>query len=133
LLQLAATRGRLMELLVDRTPAAKEGGRDLIDQAYMVGIFSLMPALMGGSMAEVLLQLPVAPPVYDALGEHSGTLGDLLSLVEFLENSLDGASGAAPADKAGDIMRRLPGIDASYANACLTKALTWANNLARES
>jgi len=133
LLQLAATRGRLMELLVDRTPAAKEGGRDLIDQAYMVGIFSLMPALMGGSMADVLLQLPVAPPVYDALGEHSGTLGDLLSLVEFLENSLDGASGAAPADKAGDIMRRLPGIDASYANACLTKALTWANNLARES
>jgi len=133
LLQLAATRGRLMELLVDRTPTAKEGGRDLIDQAYMTGILSLMPALMGCAMLEVLSQLPVAPPVHDALGEHAGVLGDLLSLVEFLENSLDGTASAPDAERVGAILRRLPGIDANYANACLTKALTWANNLARES
>ena len=41
--------------------------------------------------------------------------------------------GDGDAEKAGSILRRLPGIDANYANACLTKALTWANNLARES
>ena len=133
LLQLAATRGRLMELLVDRTPSIESGGRELIDQAFMVGILSLMPALMGCGMTEVLAQLPVAPPVYEALGEHSGALGDLLSLVEFLENSLDGASGTGGAERISKILQRLPGIDASYANACLTKALTWANNLARES
>jgi c-di-GMP-related signal transduction protein len=129
LLQLAATRGRLMELLVDRTPAAKEGGRDLVDQAYMVGILSLMPALVGSRMSEVLAQLPLAATVNDALGEHRGTLGDLLSLIELLENSQETGDGA----KAAEILRRLPGIDASYANSCLTRALAWANSLARES
>lgn len=133
LLQLAATRGRLMELLVDRTPAVKEGGRELIDQGFMVGILSLMPALMGCSMAEVLSQLPVAQPVRDALGEHTTVLGDLLSLVEFLENAGDGALSADAADKVAGILRRLPGIDVNYANSCLARALTWANNLAREA
>ena len=85
LLQLAATRGRLMELLVDRTPEAKQGGRDIIDQAYMTGILSLMPTLVGCSMDEVLTQLPVARPVHDALSTRDGLLGDLLSLVEILE------------------------------------------------
>lgn len=125
LLQLAATRGRLMELLVDKTPAVKEGGRDLIDQAYMTGILSLMPALIGSSMADILAQLPVAAPVHDALNKRSGTLGDLLSLVELLEAD-DGA-------KAASVLLRLPGIDANYANSCLSRALAWANNLARES
>ena len=56
LLQLAATRGRLMELLADRTPDVKQGGRDLVDQAFMVGILSLMPALLGGGVREILAQ-----------------------------------------------------------------------------
>ncbi|MEO8409337.1 MAG: EAL domain-containing protein [Propionivibrio sp.] len=128
LLQLAATRGRLMELLVDRTPAAKEAGRELIDQAYMVGILSLMPVLLGSSMADILTQLPVAKPVHEALGEYRGTLGDLLSLIEALENALDAEAAA----RAADLLQRLPGIDVSYANSCLTRALAWANSLARE-
>ncbi len=125
LLQLAATRGRLMELLVDRTPAGKQGGRDLIDQAFMVGILSLMPTLTGTSMREILSQLSLAKPVNDALGERQGVLGDLLNLVESLENE-DRA-------KAGEVLLRLPDIDANYANSCLTRALAWANSLARES
>ena len=125
LLQLAATRGRLMELLVDRTPAVKQEGRDLIDQAFMVGILSLMPTLIGNNMSEILAQLPLAKPVHEALGEHAGVLGDLLSLVEALENE--------DREMADEALQRLPNIDASYANSCLTRALTWANNLARES
>jgi EAL and modified HD-GYP domain-containing signal transduction protein len=125
LLQLAATRGRLMELLVDRTPEAKGSGRDLIDQAYMVGILSLMPVLVGGQMSDLLGQLPVARPVNEALGSHGGVLGELLNLVEALEDD-DGQRTEA-------ILGHLTGIDANYANSCLTKALTWANNLARES
>jgi EAL and modified HD-GYP domain-containing signal transduction protein len=128
LLQLAATRGRMMELLVDRTPAAKRGGRDLIDQAYMVGILSLLPTLMGSTMADVLARLPVARPVQDALAERSGTLGDLLRLVEALESGDEGASASV-----AEILARAPGIDADYANRCLTQALAWANKLARES
>ena len=132
LLQLAATRGRLMELLVDRTADAKQGGRDLIDQAYMAGILSLMPALTGSSMAEVLSQLPVARPVHNALADHAGTLGDLLSLVELLEESSDSSSSQNRWKNAEALLLRLPGIDANYANSCLTRALTWANNLVRE-
>lgn len=132
LLQLAATRGRLMELLVDRTAEARQGGRDLIDQAYMVGILSLMPALVGSSMPDVLAQLPVARPVHNALADHSGILGDLLSLVEMLEESLENSQQQNERAKAETLLRRLPGIDTKYANSCLTRALTWANNLARE-
>ncbi len=132
LLQLAATRGRLMELLVDRTAEAKQGGRDLIDQAYMVGILSLMPALVGSSMPDVLAQLPVARPVHDALADHNGILGDLLSLVELLEESLENSQAQNERAKAETLLHRLPGIDTNYANSCLTRALTWANNLARE-
>ena len=128
LLQLAATRGRLMELLVDRTPEAKTTGRDLIDQAYMVGILSLMPALVGATMREILTQLPVVKPVQAALGEYEGTLGDLLCLVESLENPTNADAGL----RAAEILKRMPEIDVSYANSCLTRALTWANNLARE-
>lgn len=126
LLQLAATRGRLMELLVERTPRAKAGGQELIDQAYMVGILSLMPTLVGHNMSDILKQLPVAQPVLDALGSRSGTLGDLLGLVESLEED-DGGANAA------HLLHGITGIDAKFANGCLTRALAWANNLARES
>lgn len=131
LLQLAATRGRLMELLVDKTPEVIEIGRDLVDQGYMVGILSLMPALVGCPMSEVICQLPVAQPVLDALKDRRGTLGDLLSLVEFLENAHDGAFDKEQSAKVENILSRLPGIDAKYANSCLSRALAWANNLAR--
>lgn len=91
----------------------------------MVGILSLMPALIGNSISELLTQLPVVKQVSEALGDRRGILGDLLSLVEALEED----SGR----KAESILARLPGIDARHANSCLTRALTWANNLARET
>jgi EAL and modified HD-GYP domain-containing signal transduction protein len=140
LLQLAATRGRLMELMVAHLDGAEGDAlrsRDGVDQAYMVGILSLMPTLFACSMTDLLAQLPVAAPVETALCEHAGPLGALLALVEALE-TFDGlgtpgelSAGAEPAPLA--IMRRLPGIDAAIANACLAAALGWANNLARET
>jgi c-di-GMP-related signal transduction protein len=133
LLQLAATRGRLMELLLDRLSEVVPGGRDGTDQAYMVGILSLMPALFGSSISEILAQLPVARPVHDALAERGGTLGDLLSLVEALENSPQQATDRPAAAPAPSLLRRLPGIDAEHANRCLSAALSWANKLASES
>ena len=132
LLQLAATRGRLMELLLDRVSEATPGGRERTDQAYMVGILSLMPALFGSSMSEILAQLPVARAVHDALADRDGTLGDLLSLVEALENSLENSPKGSP-NRQQSILHRLPGVDAKVANSCLSAALSWANNLARES
>lgn len=60
LLQLAATRGRLMELLAERVQSSN---REFADQAFMTGILSLMPALLGVTMATILAQLPVATHV----------------------------------------------------------------------
>ena len=137
LLQLAATRGRLMELMVAHLQGSEGDelrSRDGVDQAYMVGILSLMPTLFACSMTDLLAQLPVATPVETALCEHAGPLGALLSLVETLETIGTPGElppGAEPAPLA--IMRRLPGIDAAIANACLAAALGWANQLAREA
>jgi EAL and modified HD-GYP domain-containing signal transduction protein len=123
LLQLAATRGRLMELLVDHTREVRQSGRDLIDQAFMAGILSLMPAMLGVEAKEIVAQLPLAVPVQEALSARRGVLGDLLTLVEALEDDAR--------DRAAEVLQRLPGIDTARANSCLAHALGWANNLAR--
>ena len=122
-MQLAATRGRLMELLVDYTPDVKKHGHNLVDQAFMVGILSLMPTILGAEASEILSQLPLAAPIHNALNGRTGVLGDLFTLVEALEEEAS--------DKAAEVLQRLPSIDAAKANSCLTQALGWANNLAR--
>jgi len=54
LLQLAASRGRLMELLAK---AQRPGSGDYHERAFMVGILSLLDALLGLPMTEILSQL----------------------------------------------------------------------------
>jgi len=121
LLQLAATRGRLMELLADCVQA---GNREFADQAFMVGILSLMPTLLGMAMAEILAQLPFAQRVGLALTERGGQLGQLLTLVE--------ATELADQDALAEAQRRLPAINARLLDSRLAQAMTWANNVGRE-
>ena len=121
LLQLAATRGRLMELLAD---CAQAGNREFADQAFMVGILSLMPTLLGIAMPEILAQLPFAQRVGLALTERTGQLGQLLTLVEATER--------ADRDALEEAMRRLPAINARQLDSRLAQAMTWANNVGRE-
>ncbi|HEX5804152.1 MAG TPA: HDOD domain-containing protein [Azospira sp.] len=80
LLQLAASRGRQMELLVSTQPADPELA-DAGEAAFMVGIFSLLDTLLHMPMREILAALPVAPPIAAALGERGGMLGKLLSAI----------------------------------------------------
>lgn len=121
LLQLAATRGRLMELLADCVQA---GNREFADQSFMVGILSLMPTLLGMAMPEILAQLPFAQRVALALNERTGQLGQLLLLVEATERD--------DPDALGEALRRLPGINARLLDSRLAQAMTWANNVGRE-
>jgi EAL and modified HD-GYP domain-containing signal transduction protein len=123
LMQLAATRGRMMELLAEGLHTANKKDRDFADQAFMVGILSLTPALLNTSIAEILAQMPVAERVQQALTGRSGTLGNMLALVEITE---DGGMIAE------ETLQELPGIDIKFFNSCLTQALSWANNLDRE-
>lgn len=91
LLELAATRGKLMELL-----AAAQSGRDgdYQDRAFMVGIMSLLDTLLGMPLAEVVKQVSLASDVENALLNHDGKLGKLLLLVEKMEqNDFDAALG----------------------------------------
>lgn len=79
LLQLAALRGRFMELLVDRLHA---GDTRLRDAAFLTGLMSVVPAALRMSMTEVLDQIAVDPEVRSALAGKQGHLGAMLAITE---------------------------------------------------
>ena len=84
LMQMAATRGKLMELIaaVDR-PSDK----DYHDRAFMTGILSLLDALLGMPMQEIVAQLSLADDVGLALLKRDGSLGRKLVLIEAYEEN----------------------------------------------
>ena len=121
LLVMAATRGRLMELLAgDRHP----GDHALADQSFMVGIMSLMPALMGLPIEEIIAPLGLASKVRDALCNGSGILGALLRVAECSESG-DLTHLTASLDE-------LPGLSLKALNCAQTQALQWANSIGHE-
>lgn len=122
LLQLAATRGRLMELLAGKL---HPGHREFEDHAFMTGIMSLMPTLMGAPLEEILRGINIAADVRDALEKGDGELGSLLLLSQALENG-DG-------EACHDLVAKLHAVDHMTVNACLTQALTWAANIGKEN
>jgi len=123
LLQLAATRGRLLELLAEKLRGRNP---ELVEQAFMTGIMSLMPTLLSQRMEDILVQLPVAPTMVHALtGERSGTLGSLLQLAEASENG--------DCEQIEAQLSQLDGLNAAVLNAALSQALAWANNIGREA
>lgn len=119
LLQLAATRGKLMELL-----GAAQAPQDTHyqDRAFIAGILSLLDTLLGMPMAEIAEQINLAPDVRQALLERGGMLGELLSLAEKTERGdFDGAGEllAASGLQVGDLLR------------AQVAAMNWANDLAQ--
>jgi EAL and modified HD-GYP domain-containing signal transduction protein len=122
LLHLAATRGRLMELL-----AGNQRKRDVayVDGAFMVGIMSLMPALMGMPIAEIVAPIGITSEVRDALCKGSGALGDLLKLIAATE-------GDAP-EEIESALQECQGLDVETLNQCQAQALAWANSINREA
>jgi len=51
------------------------------DAHFTVGLFSVADAQMGMAMSDVVAELPLSPAVSDALRDHSGPLGEVLSWV----------------------------------------------------
>ena len=121
LLMMAATRGRLMELLAGEL---RSGDAAFSDQAFMVGIMSLMPALVGQPITDIVAPLGLAAAVRDALCEQAGALGQLLQVAE--------ASEGGNLDLLGDRLAALPGLGPKALNRAQTQALQWANSIARE-
>lgn len=118
LMQLAAARGRQMELLsaeIDPPPGLPE----LTDNAFMTGLFSLLDILINMPMSEILAELPLHSEVEDALSspDDDGILGQLLSGV------IAGESGDYA--KAASIFSCL-GISAAAHAKSQVAALYWA-------
>lgn len=119
LLLYAATRGRLMELLIERVGGADDADKQP-DMAFMAGTFSLLDVLLNLSMADVLSQLPLPPALHNALATHSGPLGELLGAIVSV-----GLREYAVADEA---FARL-GIDRDTLSAAQASALEWASRI----
>ena len=96
LLMLATTRGRLLELLAKRLRPSQ---RNVADVAFTVGIMSLMDALFGIPMREIVTQIPVIDEVAAALTHRSGFFGELLRLAESIEQMDRGEDLVTPSLK----------------------------------
>ncbi len=75
ILQMALLRARFCEL------AAGKSNQDAAEQ-YLLGMMSLLPAMLGAPMEEIVPNLPLRGPICDAL---TGTLNAERSLLSWLE------------------------------------------------
>lgn len=78
----AVVRGRLMELLARECLSQEDA-----EQAFMVGVFSLLDAMLSIPLRDALQLIHVPTAVTQALLEHEGTLGELLRLAKACESS----------------------------------------------
>jgi len=121
LLQMATTRGKLMELMgkkvrADLRPRAETG--------FTVGIMSLMDALFSMSMSDILDTVVVADDVRAALLAREGVLGDMLKVVELVENPRKGAQLGKALDYLGITVKEMRDIEVA--------AFSWVDELAHE-
>lgn len=123
LMQLAALKGNFMERLAARCFPQHSG---LPDQAFLAGLMSLMPTVLGMPMEEILEQLAIAPPLRQALLMRGGELGILLDLTDCYDND----------DPAGvDSVLATIGhrIGREVLNQCLVESIAWAQSLTTEA
>lgn len=71
-----------MELAVGQLPDA---GRDEADAAFLVGVFSFVDAVFGGTLESTLDALTMSRTIREAILHREGPLGRLLTVVELLE------------------------------------------------
>lgn len=84
LLEMAAVRGRLMEILVIQKERERDSGEQS-EEAFMIGILSLLDVLFETNMSEIVDSLNLTDEVSVALLSREGMLGRLLYLAERLE------------------------------------------------
>jgi EAL and modified HD-GYP domain-containing signal transduction protein len=87
LLQLATTRGKTMELMVEHL---RPGQRVSADIGFTVGVMSLMDTLFSIHMRDVLDSVNVLDEVRAALLHRGGDYGSMLYLIEQIEKAGDG-------------------------------------------
>jgi len=119
LLQVAAVRGKLMELLATREPGPESSLKEL---AFITGILSLMDVLLEIPHVEILRELNLPAAVEAALLQREGEIGDLLTLAEGLERE-DGKTVNAT-------LHRIGNVDRDSLVKMQLAAYQWANEIA---
>jgi EAL and modified HD-GYP domain-containing signal transduction protein len=115
LLRSALVRARFIESLGH--DKLKRGESDSL---FIVGIFSLLDALLNIPMQQALAGLHLPPPVVDALVDHTGPYAPYLNLALACEHF----DQEAIASSAAEI-----GIDADAINLAHVNALIWSESL----
>ncbi|OGS94682.1 MAG: diguanylate phosphodiesterase [Gallionellales bacterium RBG_16_56_9] len=118
LMQLAATRGKFMELVAQQE---RPHDSDYADRAFMVGMMSLLDTLIGESLAEIMSRISLHEEVENALLKRSGDMGELLTLCESLETD----------DMVGlqEKLSTHSKLGVNELNNAQLKALSWANEI----
>ncbi len=111
----AVVRGRLMELLAADTLPADES-----DNAFVVGIFSLLDTLLGLPMPAALASLSLPNTVTDALLYGTGPLAPYLALAQACESGDDEAFANTSLAL---------GLSSNQVNWAHLQALAWAETL----
>jgi EAL and modified HD-GYP domain-containing signal transduction protein len=114
LLNLAVQRGRMCELLAPLTGRAPDSGA-----LFLVGLFSLLDAISGMPMAELLEAITLARPVRDALVERTGPYAGPLTLAEAYQQ---GAWGMVREHASSS------GLDATQVGALYVQSLAWTRD-----
>jgi EAL and modified HD-GYP domain-containing signal transduction protein len=111
----AVVRGRLMELL-----ALERLSPEDCDNAFVVGVFSLLDTMLGMPMEAALATVTMPQQVVDALLHRTGPLALYLDLTIACESSDDAAFATA--------IKSL-GLNSSHVNWAHLQALAWAETL----
>jgi len=121
LLQLATTRGKLLELM-SLARAPQDAAR--ADRAFTVGIMSLADALFSIPMRDILDNVEVPDEVRAALIEREGEFGTMLRVAELLE----------AAEGGGKLYNALCRLDLSVAQirSIELQAFDWVRELTHE-
>ena len=122
LLQLASTRGKLLELM---SLKVAPGDAAAADTAFTVGIMSLTEAMLSVPMVDILENVDVADDVRSALIERTGKLGQMLRVAEVLEHEVELRPLNAALKKLGLTFKEIRDIELA--------AFNWVRELAVEA
>lgn len=116
LLALATTRGKLLELIIQKSNPQDFRAADI---AFTVGIMSPLDALLGLPMSEVVERIFVGNDVASALLQREGRYGDILTLVEHYEQVDSGGASPLKLDAFG--------LSADEFSTIQQQAYSWSN------
>ena len=116
--QTAVVRGRLMELLAAELLPPEE-----CDNAFVVGVFSLLDAMLGVPIDRALESVALPEPVLDALLRNEGVFAPFLELTKACESGDDEAFA-----RTADALH----LSNHQVNMAHLQALAWAESLGEE-